>query len=749
MTTVLFLLVFSSTFTTALPGALPQRVAAAGFPDFPQPGSPVLKNLRLRINVIFMGIPESLIDTSVILRELPETYAQIDRSKDMAVQRLIKYSEYTLEYRFEFAPSIFADKYAKFIDDNHYTDSAPWWLQEQGVKTVGFVSGRDAELWIKENMLGLMEKSGYTVIIVDTWHTSQRVKYYYFYDHGIPDIDTGRNANPECNAFESAFGGYYRFLVLDLAAGPTNYRDTNTVKLIIDYKEPKEFSVDIGKYVRNTIEFRFIPSYLYAPIYRPSVFVNVTIYSKDPSIRYSDILKMDRVLREYRDLQPYSNFTGAIREIPIHDDRALFRVVEALTDVNGITNPDPDLFNYFTSNYRKYAGPHGKDYVVPVIVMGGYDFGGLLGIAQNLPDGSFGFVLCCINPVMLGVRPVMVPLYSARGGLPAGGDVHGFVLMNPEMEMIFSCDMQSGTVMVVVLDAYNWWKFGKTRDIQQIEFKKLETWEKGHHEMKFTPTDKAGKYFVMIFNSRSNENAVFSGQLITTKRFSYGLSSLVVHEAGHSFCLPHPHDGFSWKLYQEGLPIQMPGEYGFWLWDYSNTPMTYAQPSMRFDQLDRDIMNRGLTTTVLNDTFTLLKAMRSDLERKGFKEMPSSAMEQVNSALKSVDQSMQLFSQPSPDYFGALKEALNAKASAEKAYLTATQEGAAFPLTAQTALVVVSAALIAVVVLYVAVRRKKKTTPTVALSTPPPQTSTKYCITCGRTIPLKADICEHCGAKQS
>jgi len=102
--------------------------------------------------------------------------------------------------------------------------------------------------------------------------------------------------------------------------------------------------------------------------------------------------------------------------------------------------------------------------------------------------------------------------------------------------------------------------------------------------------------------------------------------------------------------------------------------------------------------------------------------------------------SIKLLSQSSPDYPGALKEALNARAIAQRTYLTATEERALSPFTVQIELAI-SVALIAIVVLYAAKRRKKKV-PTV-VPFPPPQSQLKYCVNCGKTLSLKAEFCEH------
>jgi len=172
----------------------------------------------------------------------------------------------------------------------------------------------------------------------------------------------------------------------------------------------------------------------------------------------------------------------------------------------------------------------------------------------------------------------------------------------------------------------------------------------------------------LVVSNFGKRNAIFSGDIFTTRIPAYGLTQTAVHEAGHPFGLSRPHDGFSWKLYETGIPEDFPGEYDFWLWDFSDTPMTYAIGNPKFDELDGDTMYRGITSTLLNETFTVVKNPKEKLEERGFEDVPSEAVEDLNSAAQSVERSIALFKQLSPEYLGALEEALNAFNTAQKAF---------------------------------------------------------------------------------
>ena len=741
--------IISSSFLTVSQGS--QTVlgtSVSDFPEFPQPGSPILKDIPLQVNVIFMGIPEGLIDINSITEELPKTYSPIQRGKHLELDQFVIFNEFDIEYRFSFSPANFANSYAIFIQDNHREDIAPWWLQEKGVAKSWYIDVAEAESWVTSNAPFKLDV-GYTMIIVDTFHTNPKIKDYYFYNASRPDLDMGRDPAPERNMFSIAFGGSSRYLVLDLTAGPSNYRDTPNIKLIVDYAENEaaQLNEDLAFYVQSAVELRFVPSYLYTPVYRPSYFVNVTIFSKDPSFSYAKYFNKRLMLDEFHELLPFSTFSGEVGEVPAKDDEELFQVIDQATDQYGIMNHSI-VVDYILANRGKYVSSHGDDYVIPVFVFGGYQ-SEILGIAAGDENGDFAFVADVTDHTTLGISPMNVPIFSGEGGLAPDKWAYEAVLMNYNMRMTIRLNVESGELLVFVVDAYNLWLYTQTEDIDKISFTmEPEVWRKGSYEKTISPSAPQGKYYLVVSNFGKG-NAIFSGDIFTTRTLAYGLTWTTIHEGGHSLGLSHPHDGFSWKFYEAGIPEDFPGEYAFWLWDFSDTPMTYAMSNPKFDQLDKDTMYRGIASTLLNETFTVLKNARENLEERGFENVPSEATDDLSSAAQSIDRSLELFKQLSPDYLGALQEALNAFASAQKAF--ATVQSAQLPMRFSEFYWLIAIALVAVVVIVVFVFLRKSRRRALAKVPVQPQVPAypkKYCTNCGAELPLEVEFCLRCGAGQ-
>ena len=744
----IFFIISSSFLTVSQISRTVLGTSVPDFPEVPQPGSPILTDIPLQVNVIFMGVPESLIDIDAITEELPRTYSQIQREKHFMLDQFVTFNEFEIEYDFSFSPVNFANSYAAFIQNNHREDIAPWWLQEKGVAKSWYIDVGKAESWVTGNAPFQLDV-GYTLIIIDTFHTDPMIENYYFYNASRPDLDMDRDPAPERNMFSIAFGGSSRYLVLDLTAGPSNYRDTPNIRLILDYAENEisQLNKDLAFYIQSAVELRFVPSYLYTPLYRPSYFVNVTIFSKDPSFSYARYFNKQRVLDEFHELLPFSTFSGEVREVPAKDDEKLFQVIDQATDQYGMMNHSI-VVDYLLANRGKYVASHGDDHVIPVFVFGGYQ-SDILGIAAGDENGDFAFVADVTDHTTLGINPMDVPIFSGEGGLAPDRWAYEAVLMNYNMKMTIRLNVQSGELLVFVVDAYNLWLYDQTEDIDEISFTmEPEVWKKGSYEKTVTPSAPQGKYYLVVSNYGKG-NAIFSGDIFTTRTLAYGLTWTTIHEGGHSIGLPHPHDGFSWKFYEAGIPEDFPGEYAFWLWDFSDTPMTYATNNPKFDQLDKDNIYRGIASTLLNETFTILKNARENLEERGFENVPSEATADLNSAAQSIERSIELFKQPSPDYLGALQQALNAFNSAQKAF--AAIQSAHLPMRFSEFywLIAIAVIAVAVIVVFVFLRRSRKR----AVAKPPvqPQVPTypkKYCMNCGAALPLEVEFCFKCGARQ-
>jgi hypothetical protein len=73
----------------------------------------------------------------------------------------------------------------------------------------------------------------------------------------------------------------------------------------------------------------------------------------------------------------------------------------------------------------------------------------------------------------------------------------------------------------------------------------------------------------------------------------YGLTTTMIHEAGHHLGMSHPHDGYDSETAVDYEPT---GEFFYaWVGDENNTMMSYIDVNWDFSQFDRDNSDRFLT----------------------------------------------------------------------------------------------------------------------------------------------------------
>jgi len=407
------LVVFATiTLLSPLSGIALSRVhAESSFPDYPKPahlGTPVLTDVPLQINVLFLGIPQNVIDVQRIQAQLEPWYTQINRERYIARGEMEMYVNFTLRYNFLFVAPALADAYAQFVSTQHVEYGSPFWLK-RNAPTAWYVDAYLAETWLKNNLN--IPNEGYTLIIIDTSHTSQPISNYYFYNGTVPDPDTNQSPKQFTSTYMIGYGGTppNRSLFLDLSAGPTCYFSLRNcpndagVRHIdsYDFTNPDDmnaFNSDLGGYIRNAVDLAFVPSPLYRPIYRDSFYLNATIFSADPTTQYSNYLNMTHIVSVLRALVPLSNFTGSVQEVPIQNYPGLYSTVIAATNEDRSVDSSK-IGNYFLQNYRHYVANSGKFRVLPIFIIGGYLFNGE---AYPARSGNFAFVLKGINQTDIG-----------------------------------------------------------------------------------------------------------------------------------------------------------------------------------------------------------------------------------------------------------------------------------------------------------------------------------------------------------
>ena len=635
----------------------------------------LFNNVPLSINIVFLGVPRNLVDVDALKSLLDPWYALIHRGKHVLLQDhpIIVYINYTINYKFYFLDNL-ANEYAKFLVQNAKVDIAPPILQDNGIEKALYIDADLAEEWLLNHIPSEILNSGYTIIIISTVHTTPSIKEYYYYRAKSANSDTGSITilNSQ-NQFMVAYGGKYPFLFLDLSAGPAFYQDTAKLFIPIwayDFNKPEHrdtFHKLLAFYINAAIEMRFIQSWLYSPEYRPDYEVKV-IYYVNSSFPYTKYFNFKKLLGEYARLHKYSSFIGSIEVRTLDDDPELKEFLLKNRDPRYYNRvPLEKVLNYFYTHADKYLKFDSEAYVLPIYIFTDMCIAYEGGISVHNPEtGDAYFVFCHYTPTI--DVPVLIPVDIM---LSKKDDPR--CLLNPgQAKVVFNGTVfasgslrlkvivEYGVIDVYILDAYNFYKLVHgASDWKPVLYKRLYSPDMGGKkeydlEVK-APSTMPLKYYVIYYNPSSWDYAIHSSLVLFLMPPWVGQTYLLLHEAGHSFCMAHPHDGFSWRLYFANIPRDLPGEYTFWLWDMSHAVMTYLIPNMVFDYFETASLYRGMTVITSVRALKVAKYVSFLLNRYGFEIIPPHVKGNLTLTTSMLSKALEYFRQPLPDYDSSFK----------------------------------------------------------------------------------------------
>jgi len=594
----------------------------------PSPGAPLLENVNVTVNIVFVGVPASLVNVTTIQSNVLRWYAPIDRMKNLVKNYLIPYVNYTYEYNIEFASSSLANAYAQFLIDNHHNSTAPYWLQESPYNSANasYINATAAEEWFATNFPSYLDN--YTIFIVDTNHTSPSFPYRYFYNGSVADPDSRLDPRRSASKYMITYGGHHRFLFLDLNAGPTEYEDVDSTTIppiwIYSLGDAASFSTDVANYVNKAIEERFTPSWIYAPRYFEEYHIEVTIFNNDTSFNYLNYINLSKIIEEHQILQPLSSWSGEIKQVNLTSDSTLCGIVQgAYNPSTGIVNFEP-IYSYLLGNLSRYITPYDNARIVPVFVFAfpqDISFE-ILGAALDDTQGDPALILIGTNQYLLGQKFYNETFWDTSLNVYAGSYAYAWCIIGDiggKDQLNGTIAMSSGKTDFYLMDEvnFNQWKNG-----QPYKAHLKEVGISGEYVFSFTPPSYT-KYYLVFDNPYSPTIARGRFKAFYYYLGGYGLTQTAIHEIGHFVCLSHPHDNFDWDI----------GEYSYWLWDFSATPMTYAAQNFRFDQFDSDAVHRGRTIGMLNATYGLLNYVKSNMLSHGFTVVPPNVYSNITESL--------------------------------------------------------------------------------------------------------------------
>ncbi|MFQ6013376.1 MAG: hypothetical protein ACE5LS_07005 [Thermoplasmata archaeon] len=628
------------------------RPGDLGMPP-PQPAA----TITIPIHIIFMGVPQSLIEDPTIYSTVLPSYEPSAVAPALAGQ-VNRYATYSFAYDITLVPDSTANAYTSWLLQNLRMETAPFWIQQLAdypVGNVGKVDAISALGWLESNLASTLS-SGYSIVIIDTLHTTPSMPYYYFYEYQPLDIDTGLPF-PGYSRYMTGFGGGTgRMLFIDLDSGPTNvdmfgygiHVNRTTMPPIWDYSplyDHTRFSTDVANYVNFAIMQLFTPSFLFDPSFSPGYHLQVTIFNDDSTRSYLPFFDLQAAVNAFADVQPLSTWSGSVREVALSSDPALALIVSGATDPQTGSIESEALIGYFLANYDAYVPPQGTDFVIPAFLFAFPE--------RRLFDGSAGgmvvpdqaeprFILAVTSPELLGLEPALYfgggpnVIYSGvwasdTFGLDPGyytffsGGARGaanaaVVGWGNEAWLNITFDVGSGSVDFFLVTEYeyvNWTQGGGDPLV-------FGSGLSGPGWFADVPMSAPGYYYAIFYNSGSTAASVTIQA--TTEQFlgGSGFTYLVVHEGAHFLGLAHPHDGLLW-----------PGSSNFvnWFYDFTISPLSYLVSTTTFGQFDKDTLLRGNVLTFMGDALGELFAGQLVMMAEDVRYVPWNVMDAYNETL--------------------------------------------------------------------------------------------------------------------
>jgi len=312
-------------------------------------------NDEIRINVVFLGISTSPEDQAELEQSVIDWHAPIDLEQSIRNDQYIPAgANFSLDIKYFNAPDEMVEDLTEFHNRSIYSDSEvedyldsqrEEYLEEYydelygeddyGDFPVFTIDARKTEDWLQLNAEGYAGLDGvldeYTLFITFP-NYAERV---YYYSVNTTDTDTNREFYAK-NI--NAYGGNYNFFFIDWWALPPRFGDGFGFGEIAEMEnyspfwytystgeEPDDTYLlgSISKYVNESIQYLFLPSYIYTPTYELEYELDLVAIDCTDDDSFYDVaewyIDRDVIEDELERVIPYGNWTFEILKVDVDD----------------------------------------------------------------------------------------------------------------------------------------------------------------------------------------------------------------------------------------------------------------------------------------------------------------------------------------------------------------------------------------------------------------------------------------------
>lgn len=528
-------------------------------------------------------------DRDALLNSLPQWYAPVERYPSFYTTGFVYDLNYTISYSFRNFTTTEILEFRGFLYNNSVKDLPPLYAGTL-TSSARYVSSDPVEDYLVS--LGMDRP---TMVFIDTYTPDPANFDYYYYNASSVELDGYSNARPYGATYQVSGGGHHAPLLwYDFSAGPSSYRGDDFPH--ITQMNDTQLLEAMIHHLQRAIELRFLPSWLYSPLYayKTVTFDYVLIDLTNGS--YDFLAKLDTayIENQYSQLNPMATWSSRIRTYDYSSDQDFLNILSQSRNDTDHSYYSWDIVNYLQGLKSTLFNQSTKeDITIPIFLFGFPDdwlFDSFLGIAMN-EGQNFSFVISAANERWSDPTPDFEDVTTVAFNLNAG---LYYAISNPQgytneiVETIVTSDLP---VNVYALDPFEYEKY-----VNGSAFKPIVSFTSVTSISFNFSAHIYQNYYWVVENPNFNPTNIVLDINIYEDR-SFGLTFVTMHEAGHAFGLSHPHDGFSWIEYQNtGY-----GEIFDWLWDLSYTQMTYAHHYKEISIMDLSTYYRGVIPKIMKD----------------------------------------------------------------------------------------------------------------------------------------------------
>ncbi len=529
------------------------------------------------------------LDTNAFLQRLPKWYAPVERYPTFFSSSPVFDVNYTLVYNVRYFNSSEILEFRNQIYNWSNVGMAPLYLGNLS-ESARYVPSDPVEDYLVGE--GIQNP---TMVFIDTYTPDPTGFEYYYYNASSFDIDGYSNPRPYGATYQVSGGGHKAPLLwFDFSAGPTNYRG-DVFPHITQMNETSLMDAMVD-HLQRAIELRFIPSWIYSPIYGYDTvtFDFVLVDLTNGNYDFLSKLNTTYLLEQYSQLNPYATWQTSIRTWDYQNDSTFMNILASSKNTTDHSYDSWNILSYLESiKPTMFNSSTKENLIIPVFLFGFPDdwlFDAFLGLADN-EGQNFSFVVAAANERWSDPTPDLEPWLTTQTTLPSGAYVYfnsSFGYTNNILRTTVNSDQP---VNVYLLNPFEYEKY-----VSGGNFTPIMSYS-GVTSLEFNYTTSVYQNYYWVIENAGANTATVDWQIDSFEDRSFGFTFVVMHETGHAFGLSHPHDGFSWQQYEQlGY-----GEIFDWTWDLSYTQMSYAHHYSDISIMDMYTYYRGIFPKMSRD----------------------------------------------------------------------------------------------------------------------------------------------------